>query len=767
MSDTARTITRPQGDDGLPAEQEGDKAVNLLALLHRLFRGRYLVAAPLIVLGAMGAGVAGYFAGGPVYTSTAVVRVRPVLPKILYSTELADTPEGVRFENYVSTQARLFTTDRLLRRALEDPDLHPDAVENGVLGLRRALDVKTEREAPELIFVNATTPEPAIAQSVVEAAVGAYIELYGDESSLSRPETINTLEDLRRQKQAEIRTKTNQIKTLSEEWGSEDLGPLHELQLERVSSLRDQLAQLQTRLIELRAARDRQLAIEEDLSSLDDRSIQELTELFPDSPRIATLAAQRSRYEGTLRELKASGILEANIRYRGVQRSLEQVDRQIRDHARQLVQDRSISESLATDIELTESRIERLEQTTAEARNEAARIAGTRSQIEERRKEIETIQSDLARINQRLDAITLESKVEDFSDVGGRISVISEGNLPTEPSGDTRRKLAAFGFVAGGGAVFSLFALIGLIDRRVRYSDDILTPGIMPPLLAVVPRWKPGAGDTLLPAAIANIIHRLRSLIEVKRGPARPMPIVITSGLPGEGKTSLVLSLGISYAHAGSRVLLLDLDPIGRSLTRQIGVRPETTLTSALLGDHPERAAIPSPIPGLDIIGATDTDETIAARLNPAALERCFSRLADRYDVVLVDTGPLIGGVESTLACAQAEGVVVVVGRGTSQRLVEQCNAQLRSLGARVLGLVFNGATRADFGQSPSSQSYSSRGSARIPSNGTVRATHPQRWCPNLDRASLAEAVASTLIVEPKGDPDRASRQENPGDDLD
>jgi len=745
-------------------EADTDQPVNLFAMLHRLFRGRYFIAVPVVAICAIGGGVMGYLAGGPVYTSTGVVRVRPSLPKILYSTELENTPGGARFENYVSTQARLFTTERVLRRAMEDPDLPPQATEDGVNGLRSLLDVSTERNAPELIFVNATTPEPAIAQAIVSATVGAYMELYADENSLRKPETINTLEDLRREKQAEIRTKKNQIRTLAEEWGTEDLDPLHKADLERVTELEELLRQQESRLLELRSARDRQLVIEEGVDDLDAREIDEVIELFPNSQRIASLAAQRAEYESRLRELKASGTMEQNIRYRSAQQSLAQVEQQIRDHAAQLVSDRTGSQSLLADIELTETQIARLEEAIAELRTKAARISNAKSQIEQRRDEIEDLEADLARIENRLNEIMVESKVEDFSDVGGRITVISEGNRPNEPSDDTRRKLAAFGFVGAGGASFMLFAGLGWIDRRVRYSDDIARTPVMPPLLAVIPTWKPSRAEPLLPSAIANIVHRLRSLLEVNRTTDSRRPLVITSGLPGEGKTSLVLSLGISYAHAGNRVLLVDLDPIGRSLTGQLDERPSVRLSSVILDENPELSARPTRIPSVDLLGASAEDESLASRLSADKLASFFDRLGARYDVVLVDTSPLVGGVESTLACAAAGGVVMVVGRGTSQRMVEQCNEQLRSLGARVLGLVFNGATRADFSQSPSSQTYSARGSHRLPRNGQAK-PEATRWCPSLERASLAEAVASTL-VEVNGDPE-APAGEPSTDDLD
>lgn len=733
-------------DRDVPAESQ-DEAVNIFALLHRLFRGRYLVAVPAVTFLALAGAVAGYLSGGPEYTSTGVVRVLPSLPKILYSTELTETPQAIRFQQYVETQAALMTTERVMQTAIEDRDLSPSVRELGIMGFRRLLDIRTDRDAPELIYVNATSEHSVNARQVVMATINAYMSLYGGKAALAQPELINTLEEMKRDRQAQIRLKQSQIRTAAVKWGTDDLQPLRDDNLSRIDDLRERLRVEESNLIGLQAALDQWRSLEEGVDDLAFRPVHEVIELFPASQRMQELAKQRTLYEVTLRDLDSSGIKPEHRRYKEAERSLAEVDRKIRDHAYTRLASGVDSQSVSEQIQVTTARRDKLTEELKDLATEAAALGTAISQIDDLNKDVEDLQKELQLASDRLEAIRTESKVEDFSDVGGRISVISPASNPTEPSGDSRKKYAAFGFVGGGGMAFFAFAGLGFLDRRLRYSDDLASASTSAPLLAVLPSWDKEAAEGLVPFAVANTIHRIRTQLQLQLGPSPKRPVVITSGFPGEGKTSLVISLALSYAHSGSRVLLVDFDPIGRALTRHLGKGQIVRLSKAVHDPNPSLYVHETKIAGLDMIGAHADDELIGGRLSTPDFERFFERLASGYDIVIVDTGPLLGGIEVSMACAAAEGVVLVVGRGTSHRVYRQCTEQLRGIGARIVGVVFNRATQTDFAHSPSSHSQSAR-SQRSDERSTPLRTRGSTGDTELSAVPLAEVLASTLAVD-------------------
>jgi Mrp family chromosome partitioning ATPase len=104
-----------------------------------------------------------------------------------------------------------------------------------------------------------------------------------------------------------------------------------------------------------------------------------------------------------------------------------------------------------------------------------------------------------------------------------------------------------------------------------------------------------------------------------------------------------------------------------------------------------------------------------ASTLSPTALRRLITEAQSHFEVVLIDTGPVLGSIEASLVCAAVDGVVLAVSRGQQRPLVEKSLAHLAAIGARLAGVVFNRAQTSDFERSISGISLrgsSSRSSA-------------------------------------------------------
>ena len=85
-----------------------------------------------------------------------------------------------------------------------------------------------------------------------------------------------------------------------------------------------------------------------------------------------------------------------------------------------------------------------------------------------------------------------------------------------------------------------------------------------------------------------------------------------------------------------------------------------------------------------------------AGRLNPNSIRRLLSAARNRFDVVLIDTGPVPSSLEASLMAAESEGVVLTVARGEERPMAARAKRHLESIGATVLGVVFNRAGHRD-----------------------------------------------------------------------
>jgi Mrp family chromosome partitioning ATPase len=238
-------------------------------------------------------------------------------------------------------------------------------------------------------------------------------------------------------------------------------------------------------------------------------------------------------------------------------------------------------------------------------------------------------------------------------------------------------------------------------------------------------------------AAAAQSVHQIRSLIQL--GAADHKVIAVTSATAGDGKTSLTLSLGMSFAASGARTLLVDFDMIGRGLSRQLKVDAAPHgLADALQSGVLNGCILPSSVPGLSVVPLRSGDERFINRLSDGLVQRFLDSVRPDFDVVLFDTGPILGSLEANFVVAAADGVLVIVGRGQQRPLVQRALAHLGSVGSCVIGLVFNRASAVDFRRSASSASF--RTVSAVPADALTLAPLPPEAA-NLDPISRTVAA--------------------------
>jgi Mrp family chromosome partitioning ATPase len=229
------------------------------------------------------------------------------------------------------------------------------------------------------------------------------------------------------------------------------------------------------------------------------------------------------------------------------------------------------------------------------------------------------------------------------------------------------------------------------LRRRYRLCEDVATDlkGLVP-FVAVLPDL--GRGEPLT-AAAARCVHDLRVRLQ-PTGPDNPRTYLVTSASAGECKTSLSLALGLSFAAAGFRTLLIDGDLTTRQLSLGLDAGDQPGVIEAIAGGEPAIRRIRS---GLSILPAGNSRPQDACRLSPTGTARMLASLHDRFDVVLIDGDPVLTGITASVIAPQAGGVIVTMNRGQDQPLVQSAIRQLGMLGAELAGAVFNRAAAGEF----------------------------------------------------------------------
>jgi Mrp family chromosome partitioning ATPase len=134
-----------------------------------------------------------------------------------------------------------------------------------------------------------------------------------------------------------------------------------------------------------------------------------------------------------------------------------------------------------------------------------------------------------------------------------------------------------------------------------------------------------------------------------------------------------------------------------------------------LKGENVERAIRTTGYPLLSVLQLGCSPSTHSGKLSPIAMRNMFDRVADNYDLVLIDCGPVLGSVEAAIVSAEADGVVLVVSRGGDRTAAEDAVNLLNTAGAVVEGIVFNRARHEDVAGSVYSSSSSIRSMRSTP----------------------------------------------------
>jgi capsular exopolysaccharide synthesis family protein len=270
------------------------------------------------------------------------------------------------------------------------------------------------------------------------------------------------------------------------------------------------------------------------------------------------------------------------------------------------------------------------------------------------------------------------------------------------------------------GLVFGLALGVGVaffqeyLDNTLKTSDDVERL-LRLPSLGILPTFLALAGedgeetDKIVPiatfdqeAAKAPAIQTGNAAVEAFRSlrtsillSASPVPkmILVTSALPGEGKTTVTVNLGATLASLGSKVVVVDCDMRRPAAHRSAGVKNNPGFVQCLTG-HIDLVRALLPVPGvanLSIIPCGPIPPNPAEILSSPAAGQLLQRLRSEFDYVLVDSPPLLNVADSRILSTLTDAVVLVVrAYETPYDAVRRARALLYSAGARILGVALN-----------------------------------------------------------------------------
>jgi capsular exopolysaccharide synthesis family protein len=284
----------------------------------------------------------------------------------------------------------------------------------------------------------------------------------------------------------------------------------------------------------------------------------------------------------------------------------------------------------------------------------------------------------------------------------GNAEVAQPASVPTAPSTPDTKRNGALGLLLGLLLGMLLVFVSERLDRRIRGVAELEEAYGMP-VLGMVPesRAYEAAGVTALPAVEAEAFALLRARLRYFNVDREIRSLLLTSSSPGEGKTTVALNLAIAEAFAGNeKVVLVEADLRRPSLSSRLDVSrdpgvAEILSRNATLETALQQISVPSRTgkssASFSLIPAGAAPPNPAELMESRAMIDLLSALAERFDLVIIDTAPSTAVSDAIPLLRLVSGVIVVnrvdaITRDSAHNLRDH----LRKLGAPVLGVVAN-----------------------------------------------------------------------------
>jgi capsular exopolysaccharide synthesis family protein len=203
----------------------------------------------------------------------------------------------------------------------------------------------------------------------------------------------------------------------------------------------------------------------------------------------------------------------------------------------------------------------------------------------------------------------------------------------------------------------------------------------------------------------AEAFRRIRTNLQFVDVAGQVRSLAVTSAMQGEGKTTIAINLALALTHAGLRVVLVDADLRRPTVARYLDLVENVGLTTVLLGTAQLADVLQSwGGTSLRVLAAGECPPNPSELLGSSAMFELVGGLEERFDMVIVDTPPLLPVADAVVLGKRLTGCLVITAvRRTRRPELVRALESLAVVGARVLGLVFNrmprdGVTDAHYG---------------------------------------------------------------------
>jgi capsular exopolysaccharide synthesis family protein len=658
-----------------------------------------------------------YLLPKPQYTAVTLLHVASSQPKVLFTT----AEGGPDFATYQRTQLTMLKSRLVLHAALKDPQVAALDVVQKQSYPEAWFEKRVEADfsmGPEILRIAINGESPQELATLVNALAAAYVHESASLAQTHRLERLKQLKEYQTEFNAKLQAKKEAFEKEAAAAGginAEDLAVKHRLTLEQLALEEKALFQYRSELMQI----DAELAVRQSrthAAATVNPSESEIQEQLSWEPKIQALLAKEAEKKAYLAELEKLVNKEKHAPYRrhaaelaALQEQLEALKKELRPVIVERIRTKSVRDLNGRVADLEERREvaklmeKQLSGHPAHLTKEAKTIDKSSLELERMRDEITLTETITKKVVTELEALKLELQAPP------RVTLLEEAEVPHVRDDKRRTQLSA---VAGLGTfcfVLWAFAWREVHVKRITAVHDV-ADRIGLHVLGALPTMPRKASARLPQSNTFRDLHWYNVMLASVDATCTMLlysvqathlrTFMVTSAHSKEGKTMLASHLAASVARAGRKTLLIDCDLRRPSLARLFGLPAQPGLRELLQGDASLPQVVqPTALAGLSVLVTRPWDGSALHLLTQERLQALFQQTADDYDLVIVDSAPVLAVADTLLIGRHVDAVLFSILRDVSRLpAVQAAYQRLAMVGVRILGAVVSGADKDAYG---------------------------------------------------------------------
>ncbi len=727
-----------------PPEQEGpgyqppvDQSEVLRRYLNVLLKRKWLISA--LTFSVMAGAAVQTYTTTPSYSSTAQIQIDLESANVLPYQDVSQSPQYYyETESYQKTQHRILQSRALALRVVRKLKLAENASfsaqtspgivkaalpkvtgfvfglvptggrredartadsrkttgpnENDLAGrLLGGLSVSPDRGS-RIVDLSYYSHDPELAAAIVNTVAQEYIELNFETRFNAATMATDFLKKELDQLKVKVERSDEALLAYAREHGIIAEGTSREsigrenIVLQKLADLNQEMTRVQTELI---------------TRSVQFESARNATvQAFPESLRTPSIVQLETRLS-TKRQEQAN----LSARYAGDWPELTQVKREIVELEDQLIDEKQKAlAKVRSDYQLAQNHYRTISNALEEQKLLANQLNQDSIQFNILKREVDSNKQLYEGLLQRLKEAGVSAGLR-----SSNIHIVQPGDVPRGPSAPRHARNMMLGLLMGLMLGVGCAFAIDYFDNTVKTPDE-LEQFVALPSLGIIPamgelrdgnRKAVGAGKTeetsVVPyvsprAAVWEAYRSLRTSILLSHSGKPPRRILVTSALPGEGKTTTAVNTAIVLAQTGARTLLVDLDMRKPEIARRFGLNGNQGMSIFLSGNSDLSSQIAeTPYENLYVIPAGPQPPNPAELVGSERWDKALGLLGDYFQYVVIDSPPILSVADPLILSTKVDGVVLVIlAAKTPREAVRKAKGALQNVGATVLGAMIN-----------------------------------------------------------------------------